>query len=66
MEKIYAGILVARIGKVTDGLIDDEQRSFRAGRECVDEIINLKQISEKQQEKKIQNVCGFYGNGEEI
>ena len=36
--KIYAGILVDRVRKVTDGLIDDDQGGFRAGRECVDKI----------------------------
>ena len=33
--KIYAGILVDRVCKVTGGLIDDEQGGFRAGRGCV-------------------------------
>ena len=30
--KIYAGILVDRVCRVTRGLIDDKQRGFRAGR----------------------------------
>ena len=30
--KIYAGILVDRVRKVTEGLIDDEQGGFRVGR----------------------------------
>ena len=30
--KIYAGILVDRVPKVTEGLIDDVQGGFRAGR----------------------------------
>ena len=34
--KIYAGILVGRVPKVTEGLIDDDQGLFRAGRGCVD------------------------------
>ena len=42
--KIYAGILVDR---VTGGLTDDEQGSFRAGRRCLDQIFTLKQIGEK-------------------
>ena len=41
----YAGILVDRVHKVTEGLIDDEQGGFRAG--CVDQIFTLKQIGEK-------------------
>ena len=34
--KIHAGILVDRIFKVTEDLIDDEQGWFRAGRGYVD------------------------------
>ena len=41
---------------MTDGLIDDEQGGFRAGRDCVDQIFTLKQIGEKAWEKK----CGVY------
>ena len=33
--KIYTGILINRVCKVTEGLIDDEQGGFRAGRGCV-------------------------------
>ena len=32
VEKIYAGILVDRVHRVTGDLIDDEQGGFRAGR----------------------------------
>ena len=45
--KIYAGILVDIVRKVTEGLIDDEQGGFRARRGCVDQIFTLKQIGEK-------------------
>ena len=41
------GILVDRVYRMIGGLIDDEQRGFRAGRGCVDEIFTLKQIGEK-------------------
>ena len=41
--KIYAGILVDRVRRVTEGLIDDEQESFRPGRGCVDQIVTLKE-----------------------
>ena len=34
--KIYAGILVDRVCRVTVGFIDDEKGGFRAGRGCVD------------------------------
>ena len=40
--KIYAGILLGRVRRVTGGLIDDEQ-----GGGCVDQIFTLKQIGEK-------------------
>ena len=50
--KIYAGILVNWVCRVTGGLIDDEQRGFRAERECVGQIFTLKQIGEKVREKK--------------
>ena len=33
-------------------MTDAEQGGFRAGRGCVDQIFNLKQIGEKAQEKK--------------
>ena len=56
---IYARILVDRVCKVTESLIDDKQGGFRAGRECVDQIFTLKQIGEKAWEKKC-SVCGFY------
>ena len=63
--KIYAGILVGRVQRVTRGLIDDEQKGFRAGRGYVDQIFTLKQISEKAQEKKC-SVRGFHRFGEGI
>ena len=58
--KIYVGILVERVCKVTEGLIDDKQGGFRAGRCCVDQIFILNQIDEEAQEKK-SSVFGFYG-----
>ena len=63
--KIYVGILVDRVRRVTGGLIEDEQRGFRARRGCVDQIFTLKQIGEKAREKK-QSVCGFHRFGEGI
>ena len=50
--KIYAGILVDRVRKVTEGLIGDEQGGFRTGSGCVYQIFSLKQIGEKAREKK--------------
>ena len=40
--KIYAGNLVDRVRKMTEGLIDDVQGEFRAGRGCVDQIFTLR------------------------
>ena len=54
--KIYEAILVDSVRKVTEGLIDDEQVKFRAGRGCVGQIFILKH--EKQ--KKNRSVCVFY------
>ena len=54
--KIYAGILVDRIRKVSEGLIHDEQGGFRTWRGCVDQILTLKYIGEEAREKK----CGVY------
>ena len=34
--KIYAGVLVDRVRRVTEDLIDDDQWGFRAGSGCVD------------------------------
>ena len=39
--KIYAGILVNKVCRVTRGLIGDEQEGFRTERGCVDYILNL-------------------------
>ena len=48
-----------RVRRVTGGLMDDDQRDFRAKRGCVDQIFTLKQIYKKAREK-MQSVCGFY------
>ena len=52
-------ILVDRVHKVTEDLIDDEQRGFKAGRGCVDKIFILKQIGEKAREEKGRVYVGF-------
>ena len=39
--KIYSWILIDRVRKVTEGLID-EQEGFRAVRGCIDQIFTLK------------------------
>ena len=50
--KIYEGVLVNRVCRVIEGLIDDEQGDFRAWKGCVDQIIKVKLIGEKPREKK--------------
>ena len=57
--KIYAGLLVDRTRKGTEGLIDVSKWVFRAGRGCVDQIFTLKQIGEKAREKKCRVYVGF-------
>ena len=44
---------------MTEGLIDDEQGGFSAGRGCVDQIFTQKQIGEKAREKKCRVFVGF-------
>ena len=63
--KIYAGILIDGVRRVTGGLPDGEQGVFRAGRGCVDQIFTLKQIGEKSREKK-RSVWGFHRFGEGV
>ena len=58
--KIYARILVHRVHRVTGGLINDEQRRFRAGRGYVDHTFTLKQINEKHERKNVV-YQGFIG-----
>ena len=36
--KIYVGILIDKVHRLTEGLIDDEQGGFRVGRGCVGRI----------------------------
>ena len=59
VEKIYAGILVDGVRRVTVGLIDGEQGGFRVEMNCVDQISTLKQIGEKAREKKRRVYVGF-------
>src|SRR5678815_1650706 len=57
--KVYAGILVERVRRVTEGLISEEQGAFRSGRGCVDQIFTLKQMIENMREKKNKLYLGF-------
>ena len=57
--KIYAGVLVERVRRVTEGLIGEEQGAFRSSRGCVDQIFILKQMIEKIRERKNKLYFGF-------
>ena len=59
--KVYAGILVDRVRRVTEGLIDDKQGGFRSGKGYVDQIFTLTQIGEKVLKKKRKVCVGFMG-----
>ena len=56
--KIYAGILVFIIRRVTGGLVDDEQRGFREGKGCEDQI--------RGKEKKFSIYVGVYRFGKGV
>ena len=57
--KIYIGILLDRVRRVSEGLTDDEQGGFRSGKGCVGQIFTLNQIDEKAGEKKRKIFMGF-------
>ena len=57
--KIYSGILVDRVHKVNEGLIDDKQGDFRGGRGYIDQIFTLQQIGEKARKEKCRVYMGF-------
>ena len=65
LEKVYAGILVGRVHRMTGGLIDDDQEGFRMGKGCVDQIFTLRSYVRKHKRKKF-SFCGFYRFGEGI
>ena len=52
--KMYAGILVDRVRRVTEGLINDGQGGSRSWRVSVDQILTIHQVGEKA-----KAVCGF-------
>ena len=56
--KIYADVLVDKVCRVTEELIDDEQVGFRTGKVFVDQIFTLQQKDEKAWEKKY-GFCGL-------
>ena len=42
--KVYARVLMERVRKITEGMMNDEQGGFRKGRGCVDQIFAIKRI----------------------
>ena len=50
--KIYIGIFLDRFRRGTEDLIDDEQRGFRSGRGCIDQIFSLDRQVSKHLRKK--------------
>ena len=48
--KVYGRILVERIRKTSEKRVGEEQRGFRRGKGCVDQIFTLKQLNEKYTE----------------
>ena len=57
--KIYAGIFVDRVRRMTGGLIDDEQGGLKAVSGYVDQIFTLKELGEKAREEKRRVYVGF-------
>ena len=57
--KVYGRILVSRVRKVTESLIHNEDRGFRAGRRSLDQNFTLKQLGEKAREKRCRVYVGF-------
>ena len=53
------GVLVDRVRRVNEDLIDDEQGDLRMGNGCVDQIFTLKQVGEKALERKCRVYVGF-------
>ena len=48
VRKKYAGILVDRFCRVTEGLIDDEEESFESQSGFVNKIFTLKHIGKNE------------------
>ena len=59
VRKIYMGILVDRVHRMTENLFDDDKGGFREGRGCVDQIFTLKQIGGKHKRKNVECYVGF-------
>ena len=56
--KIYAKVLVSRMKELTSEGMCEEQRGFREGRGCVDQVFTLRLLTEKLREKnKMGYVC---------
>ena len=56
---VYAGILVDTACIVIEGLIVYEKEGIRIGRGCVNQILTLRQTSEKARDRKWRRYVGF-------
>ena len=59
-RKIYAGILIDSVCRVSMGLIDDEQGDFREWKGCVDQMFTIKHMGEKPQRNKLECMWVLY------
>lgn len=48
---VYSSILIKRMVRVTEKIIDGEQDAFGSDKESVDQILSLKQMREKKKNK---------------
>lgn len=48
--KIYSKIVTARLNKIAENILMEEQTGFRGGRSCTDNTFTIKQIIEKHRE----------------
>ena len=49
---VYGRILIDRVIEHSEGQMGEEQSGFRKGRSCADQILVLRQVSEKMMEKR--------------
>ncbi len=46
-RKVYGKVIIERVQQLTEGKISEEQRGFRKGRGCVDQIFSFMMVVEK-------------------
>src|SRR5215469_2260738 len=57
--KLYGRVVIDRVKNLTEGLVGEEQRGFRKGRGCVDQIFAVKGLCENNREKGREIYLGF-------